>query len=93
MPCYDARDSKEYPSAELIYTNRQLQDRLDEMARMLCASCAAIEDLGYVVPLIVKDWWEKHKAFDKERLRKEKVKQDALNKLNHEEKQLLGIKL
>jgi hypothetical protein len=100
MPCYDGGGpSYSDNTAEL----RQMKARIDLLARVACRALTELEDNGIADFLLLRDdetreFWEKHKEFDRkrkaaeaEKLRLEEVKKAALAKLTDEEKAALGI--
>ena len=100
MPCYDGGGpSYSDNSAEL----RQMKARIDLLARVACRALTELEDNGIADMLLLRDdetreFWIKHKAFDRarkaeeaEKLRLEELKKAALAKLTDEEKAALGI--
>ena len=101
MPCYDGGGpSYSDNSAEL----RQMKARNDLLARVACRALTELEDNGIADMLLLRDdetreFWIKHKAFDRarkaeeaEKLRMAEVKKTALAKLTNEEREALGIK-
>jgi hypothetical protein len=62
MPCSDSRS----------YDSDYFGQRIDELARMLCAACQALESAGLAVPDIASPWWAEHKERDRIRLKHEK---------------------
>ena len=100
MPCYDGSG----PSySDNTYEMRQMKERNDLLARVACRALTELEDNGIADLLLLRDdetreFWEKHKEFDRkrraaeaEKLRLEEVKKAALAKLTDEEKAALGI--
>lgn len=99
MPCRDYESDSWDHSSE----NRKLKQQADKLARIACKAMQALEELEQEDFLLLKDdevreWWTAHKEADrKERARvaelqrREAVKQEALNKLSAEEKELLGL--
>lgn len=97
MPCRDGG-----PSA---YTdeNSDLRKRNDELAQMLCSLCRLLEGrkellvhLPYVIGL--EQWWTEHKRIDAARIAQAEaikaqnaLKRQALSKLTHEERKVLGL--
>lgn len=100
MPCRD------YSSDDWGVSSSapKLKAQMDKLARIACKAMEALEKDGRADFLLleddeVRDWWLEHKEADrKERARvaelqrREAVKQEALNKLSDEEKELLGLK-
>lgn len=98
MPCRDYSSDAGYDHRE------QYKEQLDRLARIACKAMEALEKDGRADFLLigddeVREWWTAHKEADrKERARvaelqrREAVKQEALNKLSDEEKELLGLK-
>lgn len=98
MPCRD-------DGAELYeerHENRQLRERNDKLAQMLCSLCSFLESNRYthVFKYIsgLSEWWAEHKRIDALRMAKEKaerekvwLKNKALAKLTQEERQVLGL--
>jgi hypothetical protein len=81
-----------------------MKERNDLLARVACRALTELEDNGIADFLLLRDdetreFWEKHKEFDRKRraaeekkLRLEEVKKTALAKLTNEEREALGIK-
>ena len=101
MPCYDGSG----PSySDNTYEMRQMKERNDLLARVACRALTELEDNGIADLLLLRDdetreFWIKHKEFDRKRkaaeekkLRLEEVKKAALAKLTNEEREALGIK-
>lgn len=100
MPCRD------YSSDDWGVSSSapKLKAQMDMLARIACKAMEALEKDGRADFLLlqddeVRDWWLAHKEADrKERARvaelqrREALKQEALNKLSDEEKELLGLK-
>ena len=93
MPCRD------YGYEE--YEAQKTKEKLDMLTRNLCAAMKLIEkkDLLIKMPMEAREWWTKHKELDakeeakrNEELRKQKLKNAALDKLSPEEKTLLGLR-
>ena len=99
MPCRDYESDS--PSYYEDY--RKMKKQADRLARMACSAMEELERNGIAEVLLLKndevrEWWAAHKEADrKERARvaelqrREAVKQEALNKLSNEEKELLGL--
>lgn len=77
-----------------------LQQRNDELARMLCQACTALENLGQIrnVSVPLTEWWEAHKVADARRQAEEwqrevdeSMKRQVLRKLTPLERKLLGL--
>jgi hypothetical protein len=80
-----------------------MKARIDLLARVACRALTELEDNGIADLLLLRDdetreFWIKHKEFDRKRraaeekkLRLEEVKKAALAKLTDEEKAALGI--
>ena len=72
MPCRDYDDENER-NADIESTRAtRLQQRCDELAKLLCMACAAIEELmpedsrmDDVFPYELKDWWDAHRQADR----------------------------
>ena len=100
MPCRDY----ESDSWGVTRAAPDLKNQMDKLARIACRAMEALEKDGRADFLLlendeVREWWTAHKEADrKERARvaelqrREAVKQEALNKLSDEEKELLGLK-
>jgi hypothetical protein len=83
---------------------RKMKERNDLLARVACRALTELEDNGIADLLLLRDdetreFWIKHKEFDRKRraaeekkLRLEEVKKAALAKLTNEEREALGIK-
>jgi hypothetical protein len=98
MPCRD------YVSdGDTGWNRERYKEQCDKLARIACAAMTELEKVGKADFLVLKDdelrnWWEAHKEADcKERARiaeierQERVKQEALDRLTDEEKELLGL--
>lgn len=98
MPCYDGgRD--DYNDSEV----RTLRARCDLLARVACRALTELENNGIEDLLLLRDdetreFWAKHKEFDRkrkeaeaEKRRQARIKKAALAKLSDEEKAALGI--
>ena len=82
---------------------RELKKQADMLARIACKALTELEDNKIEDLLLLRDdevraWWQAHKEADRkaaaaraEKERKEKIKEEALAKLSHEERELLGI--
>jgi len=100
MPCYDGSG----PSYSDTFEMQQMKARNDLLARVACRALTELEDNGIADMLLLRDdetreFWIKHKAFDRARkaeeekkLRLEELKKTALAKLTNEEREALGIK-
>ena len=100
MPCYDGSG----PSYSDTFEMQQMKARNDLLARVACRALTELEDNGIADMLLLRDdetreFWIKHKEFDRKRkaaeekkLRLEEVKKAALAKLTNEEREALGIK-
>jgi ABC-type cobalamin/Fe3+-siderophores transport system ATPase subunit len=102
MPCqsYDSRWEDHSDDRDKI---RELKKQADMLARIACKALAEleaneIEDILLLRDDEVREWWQAHKEADRkaaaaraEKERKEKVKEEALAKLSHEERELLGL--
>ena len=100
MPCYDGGGPSYSDNTDEL---RRMKARIDLLARVACRALTELEDNGIADFLLLRDdetreFWEKHKEFDRERkaeeaekLRLEEVKKAALAKLTDEEKDALGI--
>lgn len=100
MPCRD------YSSDDWGVSSSapKLKAQMDKLARIACRAMEALEKDGRADFLLLEDdevreWWTEHKEADRkerarvaEQQRREAVKQEALNKLSDEEKELLGLK-
>jgi hypothetical protein len=83
---------------------QQMKARNDLLARVACRALTELEDNGIADMLLLRDdetreFWIKHKEFDRKRraaeekkLRLEELKKAALAKLSNEEREALGIK-
>ena len=101
MPCqsYDTNWATDHSDADI----RRLKRETDKLARIACRALEELERNGIEDMLLLKDdetreWWAKHKEADRkaravveERERRERVKEEALAKLSHEERELLGL--
>jgi hypothetical protein len=100
MPCYDGGGPSYSDNTDEL---RRMKARIDLLARVACRALTELEDNGIADFLLLRDdetreFWEKHKEFDRkrkaeeaEKLRLEEVKKAALAKLTDEEKDALGI--
>ena len=101
MPCYDGGGPSYSDNTDEL---RRMKARIDLLARVACRALTELEDNGIADLLLLRDdetreFWEKHKEFDRkrraaeaEKLRLEEVKKTALAKLTNEEREALGIK-
>ena len=101
MPCQSYDDSWDSGSNERKI--RELKKQADMLARIACKAMAELERNEIEDLLILKDdevrtWWKKHKeddAREQARLaeieRKARIKQEALDRLSDEEKEVLGL--
>lgn len=101
MPCqsYDTSWASDHEEADV----RRVKKEADKLARIACRALEELERNGIEDMLLLKDdetreWWAKHKEADRkaraiveERERQERVKAEALAKLSHEERELLGL--
>ena len=99
MPCRD------YSSDDwgVARSAPQVKEQMDMLARIACKAMQTLEDNGIEDFLLLKDeevrdWWAAHKEADRKeqaRLaeieRRERIKTEALARLSHEEKELLGL--
>ena len=90
MPCSDGG-----PSYEQV---EQEERDLKTMTRLACDRCKEIEARGGNVPAWAMEWWTRHKAKDRERLkedavarRESKIRKTALAKLTKKEREELGL--
>jgi len=102
MPCqsYDNTWDSHDSDREKI---RELKKQADLLARIACKALTELENNKIEDVLLLRDdevraWWKKHKeddAREQARLaeieRKKRVKEEALAKLSHEERELLGL--
>lgn len=96
MPCVDYESSYSDSSGKL-------KKQADKLARIACAAMEELERNGVSEVLLLKndelrEWWAKHKEADRieqeriaEKERRARVKQEALDRLSDEEKELLGL--
>ena len=101
MPCQSYDEDWDRGSNERKI--RELKKQADMLARIACKAMAELERNEIEDLLILKDdevrtWWKKHKeddAREQARLaeieRKKRVRQEALDRLSDEEKELLGL--
>jgi hypothetical protein len=101
MPCYDGGGPSYSDNSDEL---RRMKARIDLLARVACRALTELEDNGIADMLLLRDdetreFWIKHKAFDRarkaeeaEKLRLAEVKKTALAKLTNEEREALGIK-
>jgi hypothetical protein len=101
MPCqsYDTSWADDHSDRDVQRVKREA----DKLARIACRALEELERNGIEDMLLLKDdetreWWAKHKEADareKARVaeieRKERVRTEALAKLSHEERELLGL--
>mgnify|MGYP006268592873 CR=1 FL=1 len=101
MPCqsYDNRWDDGSDARKI----RELKKQCDMLARIACKALTELEKNEVEDMLLLKDdeirtWWKKHKeddAREQARLaeieRQDRVKQEALDRLSDEEKELLGL--
>lgn len=116
MPCYDGRDRGE-EMAQIASGERVRADRAEAM---LCAILTQLEkdnllatvmsvanwDEAGISHAYAHDWWEKHKAMDEFRRKKEadaiarrlakeereRQRQEVLARLSPEERKILGVR-
>jgi hypothetical protein len=100
MPCYDGGGPSYSDNSDEL---RRMKARIDLLARVACRALTELEDNGIADFLLLRDdetreFWEKHKEFDRkrkaeqaEKRRKAAIKKAALAKLSDEEKAALGI--
>lgn len=103
MPCRDY-ESDAWGNSSSTRETAKLKNQADKLARFACAAMDELEANGIAEVLLLKNdelraWWVEHKEADRkekaraaELQRREAVKQEALNKLSDEEKELLGLK-
>lgn len=103
MPCRDY-ESDSWSSIDNSRELAQLKKQADKLARIACKAMTALEESGKEDFLLlgddeVREWWMAHKEADRkekarvaELQRREAIRQEALNKLSDEEKELLGLK-
>lgn len=96
MPCMDYESSHDD-------SGRKLKKQNDRLARIACAAMEELERNGIAEVIMLKndelrDWWSAHKEADRierervaEEERKARVRQEALDRLSAEEKELLGL--
>lgn len=115
MPCYDGRDRGE----EMVQIASGERARAERAEALLCAVLTQLEKDNLLATVMsvanwdeagisyayAHDWWEKHKAMDEVRRKKEaeylarnaekearkKRKQEVLAKLSPEERKILGV--
>jgi hypothetical protein len=77
MPCYGPYDdiSKE----ELEEKQNAALYELNLTTRFACECLTNLEKENSPIPEYIKDWWEKHKKWDKRRKEIEQTQQDAIN--------------
>lgn len=102
MPCRDY-ESDSWGHADDSGRVGKLKEQADRLARMACAAMDELEANGIAEVLLLKndelrEWWTAHKEADRkekariaEKERKARVKQEALDRLSDEEKELLGL--
>lgn len=102
MPCRDGGGpDPQYEIQELQEHSEALQRRLDTATRLLCGLLKVIEEHGHKDARTLSDhlvrafnghelakWWSTHKKEDK--IRREKLRVQALQKLTAEELEVLG---
>lgn len=102
MPCmsYDTNWASSSSDSDI----KRLKKEADKLARIACEALTELEKAGKADFLILKndelrEWWESHKEADRkekarvaEKERRERVRQEALDRLTDEEKELLGLK-
>ena len=98
MPCRDYESDNGYNQRE------QYKEQCDKLARIACAAMEELVKHGKADFLVLKNeelrtWWEAHVKADRaerariaEIERRERVRQEALDRLTDEEKELLGLK-
>ena len=72
MPCRDYDDEISRQQQDGFSLVKSAQQRCDELAKLLCMACAAIEELmpedsrmDDVFPYELKDWWDAHRQADR----------------------------
>ena len=97
MPCRDYESDNGYSRAD------EYKRQCDKLARIACAAMEELVKQGKADFLVLKNeevrnWWEAHIEADKrekarvaEQERRARVKQEALDRLTDEEKELLGL--
>lgn len=76
-----------------IFRTAETHDQLEELLKVYPWTEASVSRTD------MEDWWKRHKVEDdariereKESMKKEQLKKDALSKLSKEEKEALGLK-
>jgi hypothetical protein len=71
---------------------------IDKLTRLLCTCCQFMERINRVPNIEVWEWWEQHKKADEARrlselkdAKRERLRQQALNRLTPDEREALGL--
>jgi len=103
MPCRDYT-SDDYINSRSDANERRLKAQADKLARIACKAMEALIKDGRGDFLLLKDdevrtWWQEHqradaeaKAAAEEKLRRKKLKEEAMAKLSDDELIILGLK-
>ena len=103
MPCRDYT-SDEWTSSRDPISERRLKAQADKLARIACKAMEALIKDGRGDFLLLKDdevrtWWQEHqradaeaKAAAEEKLRRKRLKEEAMAKLSDDELIILGLK-
>lgn len=103
MPCRDYT-SDDYINSRSDANERRLKAQADKLARIACKAMEALVKDGRGDFLLLKDdevrtWWQEHqradaeaKAAAEEKLRRKRLKEEAMAKLSDDELIILGLK-
>ena len=103
MPCRDYT-SDDYINSRSDANERRLKAQADKLARIACKAMEALIKDGRGDFLLLKDdevrsWWQEHqradaeaKAAAEEKLRRKRLKEEAMAKLSDDELIILGLK-
>ena len=74
MPCYSGpHDYCEHSKGECIAikSDEYIKSVIDKLTQMLCHVMKEIEDQSFTIMWSkdIKEWWEKHKEFDKGKIK------------------------
>lgn len=69
MPCYDSRDNPAIIRKDHQKEINILQDRADELTRMLCGLCSCAHPVMIDAVPDLRRWWTNHQELDRIRLK------------------------
>ena len=68
---------------------KDIRNTINNLADMLCTMCRIHVDEGWPIPTRINQWYVKHQEDDKKRLAE--AKKRAIEKLDDEEREALGL--